>query len=288
MVELRKRKTPPPAPVRPAKKKAAPKGEGSKASKVKAAVAEKVEAVKEKVSGKSNGAENAEAPNGAAATGTPVVGDTINLAGFGGEVETQDGLKTSLAKLIEESKAGIVLFTYPKASTPGCESHSSFPCISRVACVLSPLYTGTTQACLFRDSYEPLTSTGFGIYGLSTDSPKANTTFKTKQKLPYPLLCDPSGTLIKAIGLQKTPKGTKRGVFVINKSGKVLASEPGGPQATVDVVKKLVESGGTAPAATDAEQAREAEDAGIAKTASEVADTAAKLDSTPAVGTPAA
>ena len=35
--------------------------------------------------------------------------------------------KTTLAKLVEESKGGVVLFTYPKASTPGCKSpHITF------------------------------------------------------------------------------------------------------------------------------------------------------------------
>lgn len=117
MVELRKRKTPPPAPVRPTKqKKAAPKG---KVAQAKEAVAEKVEAVKEAVTGKPNG--SAEAPP-AAVGGAPNVGNIIDLAGFGGEVETHEGTKTTLAKLVEESKAGVVLFTYPKASTPGCMS----------------------------------------------------------------------------------------------------------------------------------------------------------------------
>ncbi|KAG5925605.1 hypothetical protein E4U42_004129 [Claviceps africana] len=72
-------------------------------------------------------------------------------------------------------------------------------------------------------------------------SPQANTTFKTKQKLPYPLLCDPKATLIAAIGLKKQPKGTQRGVFVVDKKGRVLVAEPGGPAATVDRVKDLVE-----------------------------------------------
>ncbi|EEY14508.1 peroxiredoxin DOT5 [Verticillium alfalfae VaMs.102] len=139
--------------------------------------------------------------------------------GFGGEIETNDGKKTTLKALVDESKAGVVLFTYPKASTPGC----------------------TTQVCLFRDSYEPLTATGLAIYGLSADSTKANTTFKEKKELPYPLLCDPQRTLIGAIGLKKAPSGTQRGVFVVNKEGKILAAEPGGPAATVEVVKKLVE-----------------------------------------------
>jgi len=49
------------------------------------------------------------------------VGSVIDLEGFGGEIETHEGEKTSLKRLVGESKAGVVLFTYPKASTPGCE-----------------------------------------------------------------------------------------------------------------------------------------------------------------------
>ncbi|KAH9900149.1 thioredoxin-like protein [Xylariomycetidae sp. FL2044] len=203
-VELRKRKAPAPAPAPPAKKP-------SKVSKV-SKVATKV---KEAVKGKS---EKPAATNGNSKAPKPVVGDTITLDGFGGEIETNDGTKTTLKALLDESKSGVVLFTYPKASTPGC----------------------TNQACLFRDNYEPLTKDGLAIYGLSTDSPKANTTFKTKQNLPYPLLCDPSASLIDAIGLKKAPKGTTRGVFAVDKSGKVLLAEAGGPAATVDAVKKLV------------------------------------------------
>ena len=40
--------------------------------------------------------------------------------------------------------------------------------------------------------------------------------------------------------MKKPPKSTTRGVFVVDKQGKVLAAEPGGPAATVEVVKKLV------------------------------------------------
>ncbi|KAF3021454.1 hypothetical protein E8E14_008429 [Neopestalotiopsis sp. 37M] len=208
--ELRKRKAPPPAP------EPAPK----KASKVSKAVSKAKEAVVGK-SAKPAAPEKAPAaPAAPAKTGAPAVGDVITLDGFGGEIETNDGKKTTLKALVDESKSGVVLFTYPKASTPGC----------------------TTQVCLFRDSYEPLTAGGLAIYGLSKDSPKANTTFHTKQKLTYPLLCDPSATLIGAIGLKKAPSGTQRGVFAIDKSGKVLLSEPGGPAATVNAVKALVES----------------------------------------------
>lgn len=248
MVELRKRKTPPPAPVRPTKKKTTKTerrpAKESVAEKAKAAVTEAVETVKEAVTGEANGQD--------AAKGSPKVGDSIDLADFGGEVETHDGKKTSLAKLVGESKSGVVLFTYPKASTPGC----------------------TKQVCFFRDSYTPLTATGFDIYGLSNDSPKANTTFATKQKLPYPLLCDPSRTLITAIGLSKAPKGTTRGIFIVDKSGKVLAAEPGGPDGTLQVARKILAADDSAPA----EASTEKEDVEAAKTAGEVADTAADID----------
>jgi peroxiredoxin Q/BCP len=105
------------------------------------------------------------------------------------------------------------------------------------------------------------------------------------------LLCDPRATLIQAIGFKKAPKGTQRGVFVVDKEGKVLAVEAGGPAATVEVVKKLVESmGGDAEddglkkAEQTAEKGEEKEvgDEKAADTAAEVADVAKELDETPA------
>ena len=101
---------------------------------------------------------------------------------------------------------------------------------------------GTKQACLFRDDYDQLSSTGLSIYGLSADSPKANTTFKSKQSLPYSLLCDVNATLITAVGFGKTPKGTVRGVFAVDKKDRVLACQAGGPDATVKVVQELVKA----------------------------------------------
>jgi len=251
--ELRKRKAPAvePAAAPPAKKKGP--------------VAKAVAKVKEVVTGSPKAAKT----NGPSSASKIAVSETITLEGFGGEIETNDGVKTTLKKLVDESTSGVVLFTYPKASTPGC----------------------TTQACNFRDSYADFTSTGFSVYGLSKDSPKANTTFKEKQKLPYPLLCDPSSTLISAIGLKKAPAGTTRGVFVVDKSGKILAAEPGSPGGTLEVAKKVTAGGSaaSAPAAAVAEPATEPavngangatqEDITQAKTADEVADTAEKLDS---------
>lgn len=215
-VELRKRKAPPPPPEPPAKRATATK---KAAAPKKTAAAKVKDAVKETVT---KVAEAATFTNGAAAASAekPAVGDVITLDGFGGEIALQTGDSTTLAALAAKSKKGVVLFTYPKASTPGC----------------------TRQACMFRDEYTALaTESGFDIYGLSTDSPKANTTFKEKQKLPYELLCDPGATLIGAIGLKKAPKGTTRGVFVVDKAGKVLAAQAGSPEGTVKVVREIVE-----------------------------------------------
>lgn len=99
MVELRKRKEAPPAPEKPAKK-----GSTGGLAKVKNAIVEKVEGVM---------------GDKAPAAGAPTVGQAIELGSFGGEVETHDGNKVTLKHLVDESKAGVVLFTYPKASTPG-------------------------------------------------------------------------------------------------------------------------------------------------------------------------
>lgn len=56
----------------------------------------------------------------------------------------------------------------------------------------------------------------------------------------YELLCDPDRTLISAIGLKTSVGKTQRGIFVVNKEGKILAAEPGGPAATVEIAKQVV------------------------------------------------
>src|SRR6266480_4603740 len=126
MVELRKRKEAPPAPEKPAKKKA-----GTKSKKDSEKVEDTVKKAGNAVptaAGEVDAAAAAGETNGAKAAGPPKAGDTITLEGFGGEVETQDGKPVTLMQLVDESTAGVVLFTYPKASTPGCKftSHPGF------------------------------------------------------------------------------------------------------------------------------------------------------------------
>ena len=103
-VELRKRKAPEPAPAPPAKKT-------SKVAKVAAKVKEVVKAKVVKPA----------TANGPGKAAKPILGNVVALDGFGGEVETNDGKATTLKALVDKSKAGVVLFTYPKASTPGCK-----------------------------------------------------------------------------------------------------------------------------------------------------------------------
>jgi thioredoxin-dependent peroxiredoxin len=101
--------------------------------------------------------------------------------------------------------------------------------------------------------------------------------------LPYDLLCDPKATLIGAIGLKKSPSGTVRGLFVVDKEGKVLAAEPGSPAGTVAAVKKLLGVDSQAPAAEEAKKKHVKE----AQAATDVANTAEKLDTTAVVAEPA-
>ena len=106
MVQLRKRKTPPPeTATAPALKKTASKSSVKSNASAKGAAADP---------------NNTASANGSAGSGKIQVGQTIDLERFGGEVETHEGVKVTLKGLIDEAKGDVVVFTYPKASSPGC------------------------------------------------------------------------------------------------------------------------------------------------------------------------
>ncbi len=73
----------------------------------------------------------------------------------------------------------VVVFFYPKASTPGC----------------------TTEACNLRDNYEELQAQGYAILGVSADSEKRQSNFKNKYEFPFPLLADEDKKVIDAFGV---------------------------------------------------------------------------------------
>lgn len=100
MVELRKRKAPAPPPVEKKAKSVKPAAKSTTKPAAKPA--------------------STPVSEPASKQDIPQVGDSLELEDFGGEFETNEGQKTSLKALVEESKTGVVIFTYPKASTPGC------------------------------------------------------------------------------------------------------------------------------------------------------------------------
>ena len=100
----------------------------------------------------------------------------------------------------------VVLFFYPKASTPGC----------------------TVEACEFRDTFKKFEKKGVVVLGISKDTPKAQTGFKQKQRLPFTLLCDVDHKAVEDYGVWKEKNmygkkvmGIERTTFVIDEQGRI-------------------------------------------------------------------
>ncbi len=98
----------------------------------------------------------------------------------------------------------VVLYFYPKDSTPGC----------------------TTEGQNFRDSYEAFQDADTEILGVSRDSVRSHENFKAKQDFPFHLLSDKEETLCKAYDVIKEKNmygrksmGIERSTFVIDKQG---------------------------------------------------------------------
>ncbi|KAG5518500.1 hypothetical protein PMAC_002896 [Pneumocystis sp. 'macacae'] len=109
----------------------------------------------------------------------------------------------------------VIIFAYPKASTPGC----------------------TVQGCGFRDNYSTIESKNYRIYGLSMDTPKAQLAFKTKQNFPYHLLSDPKAELIGALGASKSGFKIARSHWIFNKGGVLLDMKIGvSPKDSVEKI----------------------------------------------------
>ena len=98
----------------------------------------------------------------------------------------------------------LVLFFYPKASTPGC----------------------TLEACNLSENYSRFTSLGYDVLGVSADSAKRQSNFKEKYGFPYPLLADEDKSVINAFGVWGPKKfmgkeydGIHRTTFIIDAHG---------------------------------------------------------------------
>ena len=123
----------------------------------------------------------------------------------------------------------VVLYFYPKDSTPGC----------------------TTEAQQFRDLHADFLAAGCVLAGVSRDSLRSHENFKTKQALPLELISDTDETLCQRFGVIKEKKlygklvrGIERSTFVIDAHG-ILRREwrgikvPGHAQEVLDYVRTL-------------------------------------------------
>ncbi|MEH6705369.1 MULTISPECIES: thioredoxin-dependent thiol peroxidase [Galbibacter] len=118
-------------------------------------------------------------------------------------VQDQDGNEVSLA---DYKGKKLIVFFYPKASTPGC----------------------TAEACNLRDNYKELQAEGYSLLGVSADSQKRQTNFKNKYEFPFPLLADEEKVVINAFGVWGLKKfmgkeydGIHRKTFIIDENGVV-------------------------------------------------------------------
>jgi peroxiredoxin Q/BCP len=109
-------------------------------------------------------------------------------------------------KLSDYKGKKLVVFFYPKASTPGC----------------------TAEACDLRDHYKELQHAGYHLLGVSADSQKRQRNFSEKYNFPFPLLADEDKEVINAFGVWGPKKfmgreydGIHRMTFIVDEQGLV-------------------------------------------------------------------
>lgn len=107
-------------------------------------------------------------------------------------------------KLSDYAGKKLVIYFYPKDSTPGC----------------------TMQACSLRDNYSELRNAGYEILGVSIDSAKSHQNFIAKQSLPFDLIADTDKKLVETFGVWveksmygRSYMGTARTTFILNEQG---------------------------------------------------------------------
>jgi peroxiredoxin Q/BCP len=100
-----------------------------------------------------------------------------------------------------------VLYFYPRDNTPGC----------------------TKEACAFRDIYPELEKMGVQLFGISNDKIKTHAAFAEAQNLPFVLLSDPKGQIMRRYSARgkkvmrgKVTESTTRSTVVIGRDGKII------------------------------------------------------------------
>ena len=130
---------------------------------------------------------------------------TLKIGDKAPSFEAKDNQGNTI-KLADYAGKKLVLFFYPKASTPGC----------------------TAEACDLRDNYETFLAKGYDVLGASADSAKRQQNWIDKHALPFPLLADEDKQVINAFGVWGPKKfmgreydGIHRTTFVIDEKGVV-------------------------------------------------------------------
>ena len=115
----------------------------------------------------------------------------------------QDGNAISYQDFVGKK---LVVFFYPKASTPGC----------------------TAEACDLRDNENALKAQGYHLVGVSADSVKRQKNFAEKKNLPFPLIADENHDVLNAFGVWGPKKfmgrefdGIHRTTFIIDENGTI-------------------------------------------------------------------
>lgn len=121
------------------------------------------------------------------------------------QFEAKDNVGNTI-RLSDYTGKKLVLFFYPKASTPGC----------------------TAEACNLRDHYQAFLAKGYDVLGVSADSAKRQQNWVLKHELPFPLLADEDKVVINAFGVWGPKKfmgkeydGIHRTTFVIDENGSI-------------------------------------------------------------------
>ena len=113
----------------------------------------------------------------------------------------------NVVKLSDFAGKKLVLYFYPKDSTPGC----------------------TAEACDLRDNYHRFIAMGYNILGVSRDSATSHQKFIAKYELPFHLIADTDLTILKAYEAWgekkmygKVTEGTLRTTYVIDENGIII------------------------------------------------------------------
>ena len=132
-------------------------------------------------------------------------------------------------RLSDYKGENLVLYFYPKDSTPGC----------------------TTEGQDFRDSHRKFRARNTRIFGISRDGLKSHENFKAKQEFPFELLSDSEEKACQLFDVIKEKNmygkkvlGIERSTFLIDADGKLRkewrkVKVPGHVEEVLEAVKEL-------------------------------------------------